>query len=222
MNWSRIGETVISNMAVALIVAVGGFFIWRWQTIFRRRFDVAEEALKLFAQAEAQFFKARRFNTSTIDGQKYFLDESYSPEERDDEKAAEHVLRALHEAADIRGELISFSRLCRFHLGSSAEAALLTLDKAFEDLHLAYIEFDIFTGHRREGETIEQHEMRKRDRSAAKAKLFGNKSTRHLWDYTFDDPLSKQVIEARDRLAAISAKYHDVNIFRQMIRFPKK
>lgn len=221
MDWARIGETVLSNLAVALIVAVGGFFIWRWQTIFRRRFEVAEEALKLFAQAEAQFFNARRYDTTKIDGRKYFPDESYSTEERDDEVAAEHVIMAVGEAANIRAELISLARLCRFHLGSPAEAALLALDKAFTDLGFAYTELEIFAGHP-EDSTQEQREWRERERLSAREKLYGKKGTDHPWHYTFDDPLSQRVIQARDRLAAISAKYHDANIFRQIFRVPKR
>ncbi len=96
----------------------------------------------------------------------------------------------------------------------------MTLYRAFEEIPHGYIEFDVYAGAKPESYS-ESNETWERRRARVNTSPVFIMRTR-AGEHTETDEISKRVNQARADLEAVCARYHDVNVFRQMLGIRKK
>lgn len=226
MNWTAALQTIVSNLIVASIVAVVGFLIWRWQTIFKRRYEVAEQALIKFAQAEEVLTDLRRFRPAPMSEPK--PPEALANEEKRYFRAWQRVLADLTASKSVEDDLVSLARLCRFHLGAQAEKCIWRLHFAFHEIRSEHAKFSVWVSMKelKFDENFKAIETAYRNSEAfiglpgsTKAFIGLPRSTGRSDE---ENIITREVKAVRAELEAICAKYHDVNIFRLMLGIPRK
>lgn len=206
-DWSLdLFQTIVGNLIVALIVGYLGLIVWKYQTIFKRRTEVAEKARMVFARVE-DALSVIRSPFGTADEEKAVVVPERFIGQEGHYLEYGRIFNRLDKHAAAFDPIWEILESCRIHLGQDAADALFSLHVARNRVLIAagYLLNTKKGSHGESPDEISQaHAFSVKQRSM----LYEAKS---LPEY---DTLSVEIAEARQKLESACRPYLELPAWR--------
>ena len=207
LDWLQsVSGTVIGNLLVALIVGYVGLIVWKYQTIFKRRTEVAEKARMTFAQVEDALSAIRNPFGTSLEDEAVVIPEDFKGKEGHYREYGKFFNRLEKNAAAFES-IWEILESCRIHLGQEAADALFSLHVARNRVLIAAG----YLANTKKGSYGESPE------ETAQAKAFWMKQRSTLYEAKSMpeyDTLTVEIAEARQKLEAACHPYLELPAWR--------